>query len=410
MTTSLAGNVYRVTVLDPVGQLHLQKVSAPDAQQAIQIASSAGNAVVQCELSSEETRYAWIANFLNIFKKKSSVDTVVFSQDMATLMDAGVTIKEAIAVLHHRETNSKKLDVLNQINTAISQGVALSEALKRTQAFPELLVATIAASEQTGDLATGLSRYAKHQQSLRTVRDRVVGACVYPLLLLVVGSLVIALLLGVVVPRFATLIDSNGKELPLLSKILMGWGHFVDGHPWVPVMLLLAMVALMVIVFLQLNQPETRKKWLARIPGVARVVREFQHLQMYRTTAILTSRGITIHKALIFSLEFLDELDQLRLKNALSDMRQGVSVSAALARSGLSDAVASSMINVAERTGAMPEMLDRIADFYERTLQRNIDIVSRLIEPLLMIIFGIVIGGIVVLMYLPIFDLASSIS
>ena len=410
MTTSLAGNVYRVTVLDTVGQLHLQKVSAPDAQQAIQIASSAGNAVVQCELSSEETRSAWIANFLNIFKKKSSVDTVVFSQDMATLMDAGVTIKEAIAVLHHRETNSKKLDVLNQINTAISQGVALSEALKRTQAFPELLVATIAASEQTGDLATGLFRYAKHQQSLRTVRDRVVGACVYPLLLLVVGSLVIALLLGVVVPRFATLIDSNGKELPLLSKILMGWGHFVDGHPWVPVVMLLAMVALMVIVYLQLNQPESRKKWLARIPGVARVVREFQHLQMYRTTAILTARGITIHKALVYSLDFLDEADQLRLKNALSDMRQGVSVSEALARSGLSDAVASSMINVAERTGAMPEMLDRIADFYERTLQRNIDIVSRLIEPLLMIIFGIVIGGIVVLMYLPIFDLASSIS
>jgi general secretion pathway protein F len=325
-------------------------------------------------------------------------------------MDAGVTIKEAIAALHHRESSPKKLEVLNQIKTSISQGVAFSEALKNTQAFPDLLVATIAASEQTGDLATGLSRYAKHQQSLRAVRDRVVGACVYPLLLLIVGSLVITLLLGVVVPRFATLIVSTGKELPLLSKILMRWGHFVDGQPWVPVVMLIAMVVSMVIVFLQLNQPQTRKKWLARIPGVARVVREFQHLQLYRTTAILTSRGISIHKSLGFCLEFLDEVDQLRLNSALSDMRQGVSVSEALARSGLSDEVASSMINVAERTGAMAEMLDRIADFYERNLQRNIDIVSRLIEPLLMIIFGIVIGGIVVLMYLPIFDLASSLS
>jgi general secretion pathway protein F len=106
----------------------------------------------------------------------------------------------------------------------------------------------------------------------------------------------------------------------------------------------------------------------------------------------------------------LSPTDQQRLQTALADMREGVDISSALSNSGLSDIVATSMLNVAERTGSLPEMLDRIADFYERTLQRNIDIISRLIEPVMMIIFGIVIGGIVVLMYLPIFDLASSIT
>jgi general secretion pathway protein F len=225
-----------------------------------------------------------------------------------------------------------------------------------------------------------------------------------------VGSIVVALLLGVVVPRFATLIDSSGKELPLLSKILMGWGHYVDAHPWIPFGLLLGIVAGIAALTAQLKNPTKRKKLLEKIPGVSGVIREFQHLQMYRTTAILTSRGIAIHKALLYSLEFLTPSDQQRLNDALSEIRQGVSVSVALEKTGLSDVVASSMLAVAERTGAMSEMLDRIADFYERTLQRNIDIVSRLIEPVLMIIFGIVIGGIVVLMYLPIFDLASSIS
>lgn len=153
-----------------------------------------------------------------------------------------------------------------------------------------------------------------------------------------------------------------------------------------------------------------RKKMLEKIPGVSKVVREFQHLQMYRTTAILTSRGIAIHKALLHSMELLSPTDRLRLRTALDQMREGVAISSALSNSGLSDVVATSMLNVAERTGALSEMLDRIADFYERTLQRNIDIVSRLIEPMLMIIFGILIGGIVILMYLPIFDLASSIS
>lgn len=131
---------------------------------------------------------------------------------------------------------------------------------------------------------------------------------------------------------------------------------------------------------------------------------------MYRTTAILTSRGITIHKALLYSMELLSPSDQPRLRAALDAMREGVDISSALSNSGLSDIVATSMLNVAERTGSLPEMLDRIADFYERSLQRNIDIVSRLIEPVMMIIFGILIGGIVILMYLPIFDLAASIS
>ena len=141
-----------------------------------------------------------------------------------------------------------------------------------------------------------------------------------------------------------------------------------------------------------------------------KVVREFQHLQMYRTTAILTSRGITIHKALLFSMDLLAPADRDRLRAGLLQMHEGVAISAALSSCGLSYIVATSMLAVAERSGALPEMLDRIADFYERSLQRNIDIASRLIEPLLMIIFGFVIGGIVVLMYLPIFDLASSIS
>ncbi|MBA2673402.1 type II secretion system F family protein [Ramlibacter sp.] len=269
---------------------------------------------------------------------------------------------------------------------------------------------TVAASEQTGDLSTGLSRYARHQQSLRAVRDRVVGACVYPLLLLAVGSVVVMLLLGVVVPRFSRLIDGSGRELPLLSKWLMAWGQFADAHPAAPLLMLGAFATLAMLLVSQWRSPDARRKWLARIPGVAGVVREFQHLQMYRTTAILTSRGIPIHRALVFSMDLLGPADRERLQAGLLRMQQGVAISAALSGCGLSDVIATSMLGVAERSGALAEMLDRIADFYERSLQRNIDIVSRLIEPLLMIVFGFVIGGIVVLMYLPIFDLASSVS
>ncbi len=402
--------LFNVSVVDGQGRLSLQCIEADSSEHACQIASAMGGSVIRCDQAQEKFGRAKLGRIFSRVHSRTSIDTIALSQDLATLLDAGVSVKEAIIALHRKETAHQRREILARINMSIAQGLTFSQALANTSVFPELLIATVAASEETGDLATGLSRYAKHQESLRVVRDRVVGACIYPLLLLCVGSVVVALLLGVIVPRFATLIDSAGKELPLLSRVLMGWGHFVDGHPWVPYAMLLSIILVISYTYSRMQNNETRKQLLKLIPGVAKLVREFQHLQMYRTTAILTSRGIAIHKALGYSVEFLNAADQLYLHKALVQMQEGSTISNSMGQSGLSDVVAVSMLSVAERTGSMPEMLDRIADFYERTLQRNIDIVSRLIEPVLMIIFGVVIGGIVVLMYLPIFDLASSIS
>ncbi len=406
----MSASTFQVDVIDLQGKVSRLQVEAVNSEQARQFASSSGQTVLQ---SAPVSNTGWGLSKIprqQLFGKAASVDTVIFSQDLATLLEAGLTVKEAIQALTVKELSSSRRQVFTQVNTAITEGLSLSAALEASGAFPALLVATVSASEQTGDLATGLSRFARHQQSLRTVRDRVIGACVYPLLLLAVGSLVVVMLMGVVVPRFATLIDTTGHELPVLSKMLMSWGRYVDTHPAAPVALIVLLLAFAVLLVVRWRQPDVRRKWLGMVPGVARVVREFQHLQMYRTTAILTSRGMPIHKALVYSLEFLSPIDRTRLQAALNEMKEGMTISTALANSGLSDVMATSMLNVAERTGALPEMLDRIADFYERTLQRNIDIVSRLIEPILMIIFGIIIGGIVILMYLPIFDLASSIS
>jgi general secretion pathway protein F len=408
MTASMKA-AFTTVVLDAQGRVATRHIEATSPEQARQIASSQGQTVLECRASDARDESAGVLARLRL-GETAAVDTVTFSQDLATMMEAGVTVKEAVDALARKEASSARRQVLSRLNDSMSEGLSFSAALEQSKAFPALLVATVAASEQTGDLATGLSRYARHQQSLRTVRDRVIGACVYPLLLLAVGSVVVLMLLGVVVPRFSKLIDSHGRELPALSKLLMAWGQFADANPTVPLVMLAAFAAAVVLLLLQWRNPDKQKKWLGRIPGAAKVVREFQHLQMYRTTAILTSRGITIHKALVFSMDLLAPADRERLRAGLVQMHEGGAVSTALSSCGLSDVVATSMLGVAERSGALPEMLDRIADFYERSLQRNIDIASRLIEPLLMIIFGVLIGGIVVLMYLPIFDLASSIS
>jgi general secretion pathway protein F len=152
-----------------------------------------------------------------------------------------------------------------------------------------------------------------------------------------------------------------------------------------------------------------RARWIEELPLIGPTVRQFRHAQMYRTTGMLVEGGIAAPRALQLSSELLGHADRDRLRRAIALIQEGRSMSAALEQSELGDPVATSMLTVAERTGALAQILERIAQFYEGRLQRSIELTSRLFEPALMIVIGLVIGAIVVLMYLPIFDLASSI-
>ncbi|WP_049871234.1 type II secretion system F family protein [Ramlibacter tataouinensis] len=404
-------STYTMVLMNAEGLLEQASGDFASRHEAYEFAARTGRSVLRCEEEGARSRYSpgKIRGLLP-GAPAASLDTISFTHDLAVLVHAGVTVQAALRALTQREKSGAVRGHLLELARHVDSGLSLSEAMRRSSGASQLLVATIAASEQTGDLATGLLRYARHQESLRAVRERVVGACVYPLLLLCVGSLVVALLLGIVVPRFATLVEINNRELPYLSYLLMAWGRWAGAHPFVGGAVILAAVISVVAALFRMRDPAVRRRWLQRVPGFAKLAREFQHLQMYRTAAILTSRGITVHQALAYCLELLNPADGQRLRAAITAMREGVAISPALANAGLSDVIASSMLSVAEQTGSLPEMLDRIADFYEQSLRRSIDLVSRLIEPVMMILFGIIIGGIVILMYLPIFDLASSIS
>ena len=252
-------------------------------------------------------------------------------------------------------------------------------------------------------------RYAAHQQDIRALRDKVTGAAVYPLLLMAVGSVVVVFLLAVVVPKFATLIESAHRELPWTSALLMSWGRFAARHGWLIAGSALALGTALVVALRHEWRTGARARWIEALPLVGATVRQFRHAQMYRTTGMLVQGGIPAPKALQLSSELLGRDDQQRLRRAIALILEGQSMSHALEQAELGDPVATSMLTVAERTGALAQILERIAQFYETRLQRSIELTSRLFEPALMIIIGLVIGAIVVLMYLPIFDLASSI-
>jgi general secretion pathway protein F len=213
----------------------------------------------------------------------------------------------------------------------------------------------------------------------------------------------------VVVPKFAVLIESTRRELPWTSQLLMSWGRLVAGHSAAVGTVVLAGLAALFVAMRHVMRTGARARWIEAVPLIGPTIRQFRHSQMYRTTGMLVKGGIAAPRALQLGANLLGDDDRKRLALAVTLIHEGRSMSSALQEARLADPVATSMLAVAERTGALAEILERIAGFHESRLQRSIELTSRLFEPLLMIVIGLVIGAIVVLMYLPIFDLASSL-
>ncbi|MHB1077746.1 type II secretion system F family protein, partial [Thiobacillus sp.] len=276
-------------------------------------------------------------------------------------------------------------------------------------AFPPLYAATVRAAESTGDLSPALARYVGYQNQIDAVKKKVLSASIYPLLLIGVGTLVIGFLLGYVVPRFASVYADAGRDLPWMSKMLLVWGEAVEAHG---VWILLGAVAAIAGFVLALAQPATRAaltRLAWRIPAIGEHLRTFELARFYRSLGMLLSGGIPI----VSALGMVSGLLTAHLRNgaavAMDAMRRGESISAAFAQGELTTPVAARLLRVGEKSGRMGEMMERIAIFHDEEMARWVDWFTRLFEPLLMVFIGLTIGLIVVLLYMPIFDLAGSI-
>ena len=398
--------LFELVVRAPGGVLRNVEVRAADVTSARASAAHDGLQVLGCKARDGASP----AGVVGLGSGRQRLDVPTFSHELASLISAGLSVTDALKTLAAKEKVGARRQLLLDVVASVSEGLPLSAALeKQPGRFPTLLVATVSASEQTGDLATALRRYAAHQQDIRVLRDKVTGAAIYPMLLLAVGSIVVLFLLSVVVPKFATLIASTHRELPWTSALLMAWGRVAARHGgWIAGGALALAVALGLAIRQQWRTG-ARARWIEALPFVGATVRQFRHAQMYRTTGMLVEGGIAAPRALQLSSELLGLDDQQRLRRAIGLIQEGRSMSQALEQSELGDPVATSMLTVAERTGALAQILERIAQFYESRLQRSIELTSRLFEPVLMILIGLVIGAIVVLMYLPIFQLAEQI-
>jgi len=340
----------------------------------------------------------------------ANFDVELFARELAALLDAGVSVIDALRTLGSNERRENAARIYRDLLRQLEEGRSLSTALARSShAFPNVLIACVKASEQTGGLAESLKRYSRNSATLRELRSKVVSAAIYPSVLLVAGAAVVLFLLAFVVPRFASLLERSGRELPLLSRWLMAWGGMVHAHG---AALLAGLAVLLLVASVLLRRQSARDVLVNQVlalPGVGQHYRIYRQSQFFRTSAMLVDGGIPALHAFELSGGLVSRTDRVALDAALDGVRSGVKPSEAFQNCGLANAITYRLLTVAEKTGSLGPVLDKIAGFQEAHVSRTIDLISRLIEPIMMIVIGVVIGGIVVLMYMPIFELASSI-
>ena len=334
----------------------------------------------------------------------------LFSQELRVLLNAGLPLPEAIDTLAQKEKRDDFRAVIERLGEVLREGQPLSAALQEfPQTFSALYVATVRSSEKTSDLAPALGRYVAYATQLEAIRKRVVNASIYPMLLIAVGGLVSLFLLLYVVPRFGHIYEERGGDLPLFSRLLLGWGQAVDQHATVVLAVLAGLIALAIY---GLRLPHIRTMVgdaLWRLPAIGERLKVYQLARFYRTIGMLLRGGTPLVAALDMAGELLHPLLRSRLSHASRAIREGRGVSPSMEANGLTTPVALRMLNVGEKSGNMGEMLEQIATFHDEEMARWVDWFTRLFEPILMAIIGLIIGAIVILMYMPIFELAGNL-
>jgi type IV pilus assembly protein PilC len=341
-------------------------------------------------------------------------DFILFNQELATLLKAGLPLVQSLEILRKRVTNPTFRTVLDDVHEKVRSGTALSEAFEAHGAlFTGVYTASLLAGERSGSLETVLRRYVHHTKIIAGVRARTISALIYPVILML---LAVSLVFGIVfkvVPQFAEFFKQmgNGAELPLATQILVGISHTLVTQ--LPVLLVGVAVAGLASA-LWLRQPGSRARLdalLLRVPFVGTFARKFATAQVARTIATLLTGGIPLVSAVeTASRAIANRAVAADLADVGRQVREGSGFGAALARRHTFPDVAIEMIEVGESTGALAEMLNSVADFYDEENETTLTRFAGLVEPVLLIVMGGVIAGLVLALYMPLFRLSALVS
>jgi type IV pilus assembly protein PilC len=339
--------------------------------------------------------------------KVGQQEFLMFNQELATLLKAGMPLVQSLDILRQRVKNATFKAVLDGVHEKVRSGTALSDAFaEHGDLFPPVYAASLMAGERSGNLDSVIRRYVAYEKLVSAVRRRTISALIYPAVLVALMTILVGIIVLKVVPAFSDFYGTFDRELPLSTKMIMGFSDLLIQN----LMLVVVVVAGSAIVARAwvVNRREQFHGVMLRVPWMGPTMRKFATAQLARTLSTLLGGGIPLVNALEIAARSMgNRFLAGELEIVGKRVREGEGFAKALLARGVFPDVAVKMVEVGEQTGALQEMLNSLAEFYEEEIETEVARYITLIEPVLLVLMGIVIAVVVLALYMPLFELSS---
>jgi type IV pilus assembly protein PilC len=345
-------------------------------------------------------------------KKITSADVTIFSRQLATMMSAGVPMVQAFDIVGRGHENPSMQELILTIKADVEGGTALADALKKHPLhFEDLFVNLVRAGEHAGVLETLLHKIATYKEKTESIKGKIKKAMFYPAAIVAAAIVVTAILLIFVIPQFESLFSNFGADLPAFTKLVVSISHFVRDSWWVILGSVFAAVYFFIGAWKRSRKlRHTVDRLLLKIPVIGMILNKSAIARFSRTLATMSAAGVPLVEALdsvsgaTGNVVYSDAVLRMR-----EDVATGQSLQLAMKQRNLFPNMVIQMVAIGEESGSLDDMLNKVADFYEEQVDNAVDAMSSLMEPLIMVVLGTLVGGLVVAMYLPIFKMGSAI-
>jgi type IV pilus assembly protein PilC len=339
-------------------------------------------------------------------------DVILFCRQFSTMIDAGLPIIQCLDILYTQQENATFKKVLKEIKENVESGSTLAESLKKfPKYFDDLFVNMVHAGETGGILDTILRRLSTYMEKAAKLKAKVKGAMTYPIVTIIIAILVLIVILVFVIPVFQEMFADFGKQLPAPTRVVIAMSDLVKTKIWY----LLGALILAVLAFRKVYRTDKGREFvdrtILRFPVFGDLLRKVAVAKFTRTMGTMLGSGVAILEALdIVGKTAGNRVIEQALTNVRTGIAEGRTMADPLIESGVFPSMVCQMISVGEATGALDAMLTKIADFYDEEVDQAVENLTSLIEPFMLVFLGVTIGGLVVAMYLPIFQMAGAIS
>jgi type IV pilus assembly protein PilC len=386
-------------------------IEADDVRKAMTNIRSQGLTVISTEEKKADI-LAGIIRSINIFDKVSLGDRVLFSRQFSTLINAGIPVIQCLNILIDQTKKNVFKGILRDVRTNIESGEFISAALaKHSDAFDNLYVSMVKAGEVGGVLDEVLDRLALYLENIAELKRKVIGAMVYPIMIIFVAIIVVSFLLIFVIPKFKDVFAMFGEKLPAPTQFLITLSNFLVKKGWIVALVMIGII--MFVGFMIDKVPAVKFRWhkiVLKIPLLGDLILKVAVARFTRTLGTLARSGVPILEALeICATTSGNKVIEAAILTGKTAIKEGERISESLKAANVFPPIVIQMIGVGEETGALDAMLFKVADYYDKEVDATVAALASIIEPMLIVFLGVVVGFIVVAMYLPIFSLPGMI-